>query len=281
MVIEHQLSLGQLIAAELVVGAMIYGLTRLGKTLDNYYELLTSLDKIGHVLDLPQEDWHGEAPVEAGKAHRVELVGLALPDSAATDSLRRIDLLVQAGDSVGISEGADRGTLLEVLFGLRSPSAGFVNINGQDLRDLNLRQLRDSIALVREAEIIPASVLANINLGREVDITASRQALADVGLLEDILNLPDGLQAELASNGAPLSPEQAFRLTLARAFVQQPRLLLLDGVLDKLDRRVLPLILDSLFVKEPLWTLLVTSQNPQVLERCSRQVRIIKGELLE
>lgn len=279
MVIEHQLSLGQLIAAELVVSAMIYGLTRLGKTLDNYYELLTSLDKIAHVVELPQETMHGVAPNPSAAAYGVELVGLALPDSASTDTLRHIDLSLNAGDSLAISAGADRGTLLEVLFGLRAPSAGYVNINGQDLRDLNLRQLRDTIAFVRDAEILPASVIDNVAMGRAIELEAIRQTLSQVGLLQTVLNLPEGLQTELASNGAPLSPEQALRLTLARALVQQPRLLLLDGVLDKLDNRVLPLVLDSLFVNKPSWTLLVTSQNPQVIALCSQQMQIVDGEL--
>jgi ABC-type bacteriocin/lantibiotic exporter with double-glycine peptidase domain len=55
MVIDRQLTLGQLVAAELVVSAMIYGLTRLGKTLENFYEMMAGLDKLGHLLDLPAE----------------------------------------------------------------------------------------------------------------------------------------------------------------------------------------------------------------------------------
>jgi len=281
MVIEHQLSLGQLIAAELVVSAMIYGLTRMGKTLDNYYELLASLDKIGHVIDLPQEVLDGAAPNPSTQPYQIEVVGVALPDNPHTDILRHIDLNIKAGESVAITEGADRGTLLDVLFGLRAPSAGYVNINGHDLRDLNLRQLRDTIALVREVEIIPASVIDNLALGRKLEFADLRQALAQVGLLESILTLPAGLQSELTSDGAPLSPEQALRLTLARALVQQPRLLLVDGVLDKMDSRVLPLIMDSLFAELSAWTVIVNSQNPQVVARCARQVRILEGVLFE
>ncbi len=281
MVIEHQLSLGQLIAAELVVGGMIYGLTRLGKTLDNYYELLTSLDKIGHVVDIPQENGYGNAPHPSTAAYRLDMVGLGLPESVFTDSLQRIDLAVNSGDSIAISEGAERGTLLEILFGLRLPTTGYVNINGQDLRDLNLRQLRDTIALVHHAEILPTSVIDNLALGRNVQLEELRQVLSQVGLLETLLNLPEGLHTELANSGTPLSPEQSLRLTLARALVQQPRLLLLNGVLDKLDGRVLPLILDNLFVDKPAWTLLVVSQNPQVIKRCTRQMRIVNGMLVE
>ncbi|MDO9105439.1 MAG: ABC transporter ATP-binding protein [Methylovulum sp.] len=281
MVIEHQLSLGQLIAAELVVSAMIYGLTRLGKTLDNYYELLTSLDKIGHLLDLPQENPHGAEPCPSAQGYQVDVVGAALPDSPQLDVLRCINLHVSSGERLVISAGVEHGSLLDVLFGLRAPSAGYVCLNGQDIRDVNLRCLRETVALVRDAEIITASVIDNLALGRDLNITDLQQVLNKVGLLQTILNLPDGLETRLAVNGAPLSPEQCLRLTLARALLIQPLLLLLDGVLDRLDSRFLVPVLDSLFADGSTWTLMVSSQNAQVINRCSRHVQIVDGVLLE
>ena len=281
MVIEHQLSLGQLIAAELVVSAMIYGLTRLGKTLDNYYELLTSLDKIGHILDLPQENPHGAESRPGTQGYQVDVVGVAVPDSAQLDVLRCIDLRVAAGECLVISVGAERGSLFDVLFGLRAPSDGYVCLDGQDIRDVNLRCLRETVALVRDAEVITGSVIDNLVLGRDLNLMDLQQALAKVGLLQTILNLPNGLQTQLAVNGAPLSPEQCLRLTLARALLIQPRLLLLDGLLDRLDNRFLVQVLDSLFADDAAWTLMVSSQNAQVISRCSRHAQILDGVLLE
>ena len=115
MVIERQLSLGQLIAAELVVNAMVYGLTRLGKTLDNFYELVASIDKIGYILDLPQETTQGAHPVIADQGYRVEVRQLCLPDSPYSDLANRLDLILEPGDSMVVSAGAERGSLLDAL----------------------------------------------------------------------------------------------------------------------------------------------------------------------
>ena len=281
MVIERQLSLGQLIAAELVVNAMIYGLLRLGKLLDGYYELLTSVDKMGHLHDLPQESNQGATLKAPDKPYQVDIYCASLPESPYLDVLRGLDLSLAPGDKLVISEGANRGSLLDVLFGLRATSSGYVCLDNHDLRDLNLGLLRDSISLVRDAEIVEASILNNLCLGCEFELLALRQVLEQVGLLDTVAALPDGMNSFLCANGAPLTTEQSLRLTLARAMVRRPRLLLLDGVLDRVDQRVLPTLLDNLLADDAPWTLIVTSHDSQVIARCQRRARIESGVLIE
>ncbi|MBS4050409.1 MAG: ATP-binding cassette domain-containing protein [Methylomonas sp.] len=281
MVLDRQLSLGQLIAAELVVNAMIYGLTRLGKTLDNFYELLAGLDKIGHLLDLPQEANQGTAALPTNRPYRLTLRNVSLPQSPQLDLLANADLNIAPGEKAVISSGAEHGSLLEVLYGLRAPSAGHISVDNQDLRDLNLRHLRDSIALVRAPEIIAASIADNLRLGRELESNLLRETLAQVGLLERVNALPDGLHTRLGMQGAPLSPEQCLRLSLARAMIQQPRLLMLDRVLDRIDLDHLPTVMASLLAAEAPWTLIVISRQPAVIKACSRHFRIEQGRLIE
>lgn len=281
MVLEHQLSLGQLIAAELVVSAMIYGLTRLGKTLDSVYELLVSLDKIGHVMDLPQESSHGATPPTDGQALQIDVYGVAVADSLHLDKLRRVDLHLAAGSRLVLGVGSERGTLLDVLYGLRSPTSGYVCLNGQDVRDLHLGLLRDHVALVRDAEIIAGTVYDNLVLGRGLTPEAIQQGLAQVGLLEQISALPEGLQTTLGFNGAPLSPEQCLRLTLARALLMRPGLLLLDGVFGHISPQALPVVLDTVFADTAPWTLIATSQDPDIIRRSPRYARIEQGVLVE
>ncbi len=281
MVIEHQLSLGQLIAAELVVSAMIYGLTRLGKTLDNFYELLTSVDKIGHLLDIPQEGSQGATPQSGDSPYQLDVYGVSLPESPQLDAVRGVDLHLAPGGKLVISGGASRGSLLDMLYGLRAPSAGYVCLDNHDLRDLNLGVLRDTVSLVRDAEQIEASILDNLRLGRELELQALRQVLAQVGLQDIIAALPDGLNSRLSVNGAPLTAEQSLRLTLARAMAGRPRLLLLDGVLDRIDQRILLALLDALLAADAPWTLIVNSHHPEVIARCHRRARIEHGKWLE
>lgn len=281
MVLDRQLSLGQLIAAELVVNAMIYGLTRLGKTLDNFYELLASLDKIGHLLDLPQQSNSGTASLPANRPYRLALHNASLPHSPHLDPLVNANLNIASGEKVAISSGAERGSLLELLYGLRAPCSGHVSLDDQDMRDLNLRQLRDSIALVREPEIIAASIADNLRLGRALESKILRETLSEVGLLEQVNTLPDGLHTQLGQQGAPLSREQCLRLSLARAMLQQPRLLLLDHVLDRIDPHHLPGLMQSLLAADAPWTLIVASRQPEVIQACRRHFRIEQGRPVE
>lgn len=280
MVIERQLSLGQLIAAELVVSAMIYGLTRLGKTLDSFYELLTSLDKIGHLLDLPQEQGSNRPLIGSSEPCRVDIHHLGMARLPSHDNLDDIDLQLLPREHLLISAGAERGTLLDCLFGLRTPQQGHIAIDGHDLRDLDLPQLRDHIALVRDAEILEASVFDNLKLGSDIDIQQCRKALATVDLLDFVLALPDGMNTVLNLNGAPLSQEQTLRLTLARALCQQPRLLLIDRLLDCIDRRILPDILRHLTANDVPWTLVVVSQDTIVADYCQRHIEIRDGRVV-
>jgi putative ABC transport system ATP-binding protein len=281
MVISNQLSLGQLIAAELVVGAMIYGLTRLGKTLENVYELLASVDKIGYLLDLPQETEQGAAPEFARKPYKVDIGNLSLAVSTHLDAISNSSLQIAPGEQIVISGDIDKGSLLDVVYGLHPPSSGYVCLDGQDLRDLNLGQLRSTIGLVRQVEIFAGNLLDNVRLGRDLNLTQIRKTLDQVGLLETISALPDSLDTHLLSNGYPLTHEQCLRLTLARTLAGQPRLLLLDRILDQLDSRILPTLLDHLLATNSPWTLIVTSQRPEIIAHFPRQLSIVNGGLID
>lgn len=281
MVLDRQLSLGQLIAAELVVNAMIYGLTRLGKTLDNFYELLASLDKIGHLLDLPQQPDPGAASLPTNRPYGLALHNVSLAHGPRLDPLINADLNIAPGEKAVISGGAEHGSLLELLYGLRAPCSGHISLDDQDMRDLNLRQLRDSIALVREPEIIAASIADNLRLGRALESKTLRETLSLVGLLEPINALPDGLHTQLGQQGSPLNREQCLRLGLARAMLQQPRLLMLDHVLDRIDPSHLPLLMRNLLADDAPWTLILASLRPEVIQACSRHFKIEQGRLIE
>lgn len=281
MVIERQLSLGQLIAAELVVNAMLYGLTRLGKTLDNFYELVASVDKIGYLLDLPQEIDKGDLPSQTEYAYQIDIQQLTLDKGPQTDVVKNLDLHLAGGESLVISEGAERGTLLDVLYGLRSAKAGRIYLDQHDLRDLSLGALRERISLVRYAEVLNVSIADNVSVGRNLPLTEVRSALEQVGLLDSVSAMPDGLNTPLCSHGEPLIADEQLRLTLARAIAGRPRLLLIDKALDRIDPRWLELILDGLLVANAAWTLIVISHDPRVIARCKRHARIRQGRLEE
>jgi ABC-type multidrug transport system fused ATPase/permease subunit len=158
-----------------------------------------------------------------------------------------------------------------------------VEIDNRDYRELSLDDLRDQIALVREPQIFEGSVVENLRLGREnLTTDRAREALEEVGLLEHILKMPDGVHAKLSTGGAPLSAGQAIQLELARALAHEPRALVLDECLDWLED--LPergRLLDLVFGPRDRWTVIVASHNEEILSRCDRVYEIRDGRLLE
>jgi ABC-type bacteriocin/lantibiotic exporter with double-glycine peptidase domain len=284
MVIERQLTLGQLIAAELVVNAMLVGLSRLGKSLQSYYELMTALDKLGHLLDLPQEREGGEALGHAGGPASVNLHRLSFGYGRGREILVNLQAEVPPGARVAVTgrSGAGRGTLLELLFGLRTPTGGTVQVDGFDLRDLNLDSVRRETALVKGLEFLEGSVLENIRMGRpEIGIAEVREVLAALRLEEDVLALPEGLNTRLNYVGVPLSPEKSRRLLLARAVVGRPRLLLIHEMLDNLDASVRDPVIRWVLRDDAPWTAIVATQSEAVIAACDRVWVLDEGRLLD
>ncbi len=284
LVIERQLTLGQLVASELIVALMVSAFTKFGKQLEVFYDLVAAIDKLGALVDLPLERVGGEATLAPSGPASLALTGVqaAYPDSD-TIALDIGRLEIAAGERVGVigPVGSGKSTLADVLFGLRAVSRGAMLLDGFDTRDIPLADLRQYVALVRHIEVFPGSVIDNVRLGRD-DLSAAdvTDALRRAGLHEELLQLPDGLATRLHHNGRPLSTRQAWRLMIARAIAGRPRLLVVDGVLDHIDYsddrdRLMPL----LFGADAPWTLVCITDDPDLLARCSRVVSLGGGRL--
>lgn len=286
LVISRQLTLGQLVASELIVAGMLSAFTKFGKQLEVYYDLCAAIDKLGGLIDLPLERSGGESTLDAVGPMALELRDIEVSyEDGDGPALRLRHWRVGPGERVGVTgpNGSGKSTLADVLFGLRMPQAGSVRIDGVDLRQVPLPAMREQMALVRGVELFPGSVIDNVRLGRDHlsygDVTA---ALSAVGLLEELQRLPAGLDTELLPHGRPLSFRQACRLMIARAVVGRPRLLVLDGILDQIDRVDEQEQLSAvLFAGDAPWTLVCISDRPAVLARCSRVVTLTDGEVRE
>ena len=265
LVISRQLTLGQLVAAELIVALVVASVAKLGKYAETYYDLLAAAEKLGVLTDLDLDRAGGEAaPITAR--------GVALRVSGISPLG---DWRLEPGEKVALSvpPGSGATTLLETLCGLREPADGYVVVDGIDLRELDLDSWRDQVAFVEGVEILAGSVTANVRVGRDSLSTADiRIALDTVGLLEIIQQLARGSETRLVPGGKPLSAVQARRLTLARAIAGQPRLLILDGVLDALNLHDCPALVPTLFSAAAPWTLIVISRDPDILDRCDRTI---------
>lgn len=275
LVIQGQLTLGQLVAAEIVVSLVVASITKLGKHLESFYDLLAAVDKLGHLMDLPLERTTGAATAVRGHGAAVSTHGLTFGYVGQPPTIANLDLTVRSGERVALvgHNGAGKSTLADLIYGLRTPTTGRIEFDGMDLRDLRLDTVREQMAIVRGIQIIDGSVLDNIRAGRgDVSIADARQALQAVDLLDEILRLPRGLQTPLTASGAPLSLGQAERLMLARAIAGRPRLLILDESLDDMDRSSRETVLPAILGPAAPWTVLVITHSAEVARLCNRQV---------
>jgi len=283
LVIDRQLTLGQLVAAELVITVIAAGLVKLGKNLEKLYDLNVGVLKLGKIVDLPTERRGGEplsdgGPASAALRHvKVQRGGRAVLTDACLE--------VSSGKSVQIvgASGSGTSTMLETLAGLRTPSAGTVHIDELDLRRADLASVRDRVVLVHGADFVADTVIDNLRIAApdRLEEAEVRELLRLVGLEKVIDALPSGLDTPMLPNGAPLSETQARRLALIRALAARPRLLLLDRALDNLglDISTKAELLDEVLGPGAPWTAVVVTDDPDVAERCERCVALEAGKM--
>ncbi len=266
LVINRQLTLGQLVASELIVTLVLAALSKIGKYVEIFYDLQATLDKLGVLDRLPPESAEGETLDSAGGP-------LAVVADLPTADGRPRPITLKPGERVAVVGISGKTPLFETLALLRLPARGTLALDGIDVRSLNRPATRRQISLVGRAEVFTGTIAENVKLGR-ADLSAAdiRQAIDMVGLTDRLARLPDGLQTSLTPDGRPLSTNEVGRLAIARAIVGRPRLLLIDGMVDGLDLAACPDMLDILFNASAPWTLVVATARADIRDRCGRVI---------
>lgn len=278
LVIDRQLTLGQLIAAELVVALIVAGVAKLGKHLELFYDLLAAIDKVGHLTDLPSEQ-PGSEDLPAGiSPATIEIRNL----STTAPLMDNLNLQVPPGARFGFmaDRGSGKSTLFEMLYGLKNPEIGSILIDDHDMREVYKTDLRSQIMLIEDSELFEGTIFDNALCGANASYSEVRQALTAVDLLKDIELLPEGINTRLTMGSLLLTRRQRLRLTLARVLLAKPRLVLIDETLDRMGsvQQDDPII-EALFNPKASWTLLIVSANPAILNRCHEVHALIDGKL--
>jgi ABC-type bacteriocin/lantibiotic exporter with double-glycine peptidase domain len=280
LVIEGQLSIGQLVAAELIVTVVVGSAVKLTKSLESYYDLMAAMDKLGHLFDLPLEREGGELfPKTQGPS------GLEIRDWSTHighhahhqhhDKQQTVSLAIKAGEKIALAgtTGTGKSLLLQSIVGLRESHGGRIMIDGVDLRQLDLSALREKIVLVSGKEIVQGTLFENIRMGRpEISPEQVRKALKVVGLENWAADLPKGWDTILVSGGSVLSSGETIQILLARAMVGKPSLLLLDGVLDGLASPLREDLARLVTSHDQNWTLLLVTNHPGIAGLCDREI---------
>jgi ABC-type multidrug transport system fused ATPase/permease subunit len=219
--------------------------------------------------------------------YRIDSVDGAGPGAAGTlrPALRDVSLEVEAGGVLAIVgySGAGKSTLAQLLPRLYDPQSGAVRIDGTDIRRFTLESLRDQISLVlQDAVLFSGTVADNIAYGlREASGEAIVRAARLANAHEFIEQLPDGYATMLGERGANLSGGQRQRIAIARAFIRNPPILVLDEPTTGLDVESTHLVLDALATLMRGKTTIIVSHDLNLIRRADRVCVIDSGRIVE
>jgi ABC-type bacteriocin/lantibiotic exporter with double-glycine peptidase domain len=258
------------------MASIVGALAKMGKKLEAWYDALAAMNKLGHIFDLDIEREDGERRVDHQSGAHIQAEGLSFSyGRAPLFSGLNFNILPGSRAAIVGPHGSGGSTLLNILFGLRQPSAGFVRIDGLDLRNCYLESLRESVMLLRRDEIVGGTIIENLRLGSsDIGMEEIQTALSKVGLLDELLHQTEGLNLQLRVEGAPLSGNQRTRLLLARALVQRPKLLLIDELFDGLDTESLNQLSAAVLGKSQDWTVVLTTRDHDVTLKCDQIIKL-------
>jgi ATP-binding cassette, subfamily B, bacterial len=247
-------TMGTLVAFITMMLSLVWPIASLGFLLSMTQESFTAANRIAEIFDAPREIIDGPSN-ELPAGGRLELVdvGFRFPDAAPDDwALRHVDATVEPGETLALvgSTGSGKSVLASLLSRLYDVTEGEIRIDGQDIRELSLLALRQAVATAFEdPTLFSMSVAENLALGRSPGNSATDEQLAqaiEIAAAQFVYDLPFGLDTRIGEQGMSLSGGQRQRLSLARAILAAPKILVLDDTLSALDVHTEALVEEAL-----------------------------------
>jgi ABC-type bacteriocin/lantibiotic exporter with double-glycine peptidase domain len=277
-----QLTLGQLVAVQAVVGALVINFDTLIKNMGFVYYFFTALTHLNTVFNQEQDYVSVESPVAMPKhltqGVRVTCKGVSLIHGGAS-VFDGFNLDVAPGEKLGIyakTTGA-KTALARVLGGLETPTTGVVQYNGVDLRYMDpngLNQVR-SVMLDSQLTLVDGTIEENMVMGRSyVTYDDINWALRFTELEEDIESLPRGVKSDISSLGESISPTHIVQILLARAILGRPQVLIFDGLIHALEPSLRERVLRRLCSKDEAWSVIFVSTDPNLTDHADRRIML-------
>ena len=232
------ISMGTLVAFITMMLSLVWPIASLGFLLSMTQESMTAANRVAEIFDEPRtiSDGPHHDPPRGGRLELID-VGFRFPDSDSW-ALRHVNLTVESGETVALvgATGSGKSVLAALLSRLHDVSEGTILVDGTDIRELSLPALRHTVATAFEdPTLFSMSVAENLRLGNpeatDEDLARGIE-VASAGFVHD---LPFGLDTRIGEQGMSLSGGQRQRLSLARAIIAEPRILVLDDTLSALD----------------------------------------------
>jgi ABC-type bacteriocin/lantibiotic exporter with double-glycine peptidase domain len=285
LVLNQEMNIGQFVAAEIIILLVIASVEKLILGLESFYDVLTSLEKLGQVVDKELEPQDGEKPFTQDGSFTVEMSNLSynVPDTERK-IIDDVSIAIAPTDRILLSgpNGSGKSTLLRLIAGIVEPTEGDIYVNNISLKGLHLNYYRAQLGQsLTEESPFEGTLLDNITFG---DTSIPREdiqwSIEKSGLSQFVKEQKIGLKTIIYPEGKQISSTIAKKIVLARSIVRKPKLLILKDPLDQFDMSEATRIMDFLIDSSNSWALVVVSQNTNWIKRCGRILTLEGGKLI-
>ena len=288
LVLDQKMNIGQFVASEIIIILLLNSIEKVILNMEVVYDVLTGLDKLGQVTDLPLEEVAGlqlqENNIESGIHIYLSNASFRYPQEK-TNALNNVDFDIPAGAKLNFmgGSGSGRSTLLNVISASFPLSEGSMTINGIPVNNLDIPDLRKKIAVVRSVDqIFKGSIIENISLGTSNPNLEKISSLCErLGLSNYIFQSKDGFNTDILPGGKGIPYSVAYKILIARALFLEPKLLLIDEGFDNLNHKDQEVVAAEIFSKNHSFTLLCFSNRKVMAEQCSNTILLEKGKITE
>lgn len=284
LVIEEQMNMGQFVAAEIIIILVISSVEKVISTMETVYDVLTSVEKLGNVFDIPLDKEVQTAHTTEARDHlSIELKNVSFKYKGDSENiLHGITLKIPAGEKLCVSgeRASGKSVFLQLVAGLFDDYKGTINYNELSLgswckQDLHVL-MGDNI--IRE-DIFQGTIMENITLGKKhISVEEVREVAKLVGLDEYVNNIDTGYETELMSEGRNLPKSIRLRLMLVRSVVGDPKLILLEDHFTRLDRDHKQLFINYLLQHKA--TVIALSNDEEIAKQFTETIVINDGQIV-
>lgn len=278
LVLNQQMNIGQFVAAEIIILLVISSVEKLVTGLESFYDVLTSLEKIGQVVDKKLEAQEGTNPFLQNDTASITLHNLTYHTKEGDTILNNVNFDLKHKDRLLIEgpSGSGKTTLLKILSGLIEPSNGAIYINDHSFKGMNINAYRSQVGQVLPEQMpFEGTLLENITFGNKaISIDTVYKIVKEVGLQEFVRKQAKGINSEIISQGQSLPYTVSKKLLLARAIIHEPKILLLKDALEHFEQTEAKRLMNYLTSPEKSWLLIVAGKNDYWKTVCNKNLRL-------
>ncbi len=277
------LSVGSFVAFNSAFGAFTGALDDMVEQCLNLYQEKDIISRFWPIFDaVPEDDENKEVLGEMSGSLSLEHVSFAY-DQGGRNIINDLSLHIAPGEYLGIvgASGCGKSTLLKLLLGFETPTSGVVTVEGKDLRTVDKSAYRRQLGVVlQNGRLISGSIHDNITITcPQASMKRVNEVIEQVGLKEDIAQMPMGIHTVLSENSNTISGGQQQRILIARAIVGSPKILIFDeatSALDNLTQAAVSSNLDKMKV-----TRIVVAHRLSTIKNCTRILVLKDGQIAE